>query len=160
MADTVGGGIIGELGELGKKIGGEVAKVPGDIIGQALESVGASTGGKKTQGQKTTATQSNDNGATKSAWDQIDAATDKKIKRQMARRALEDLLAGAGKKQKEPSIWERLQMEADQKKKEDKAQKAAASQQLQTPTSKRPRGDLYGAKAKSTATENRNVRQD
>jgi len=158
MADSIGGGIIGELGELGKKIGGEVAKVPGDIIGQALESVGASTGGKTVQGQKVV--QTSDGGAPKSAWDQIDAQTDKKIKRQMARRALEDLLGGAGRKQKEPSIWERLQMEADQKKKEDTNQKAAAAQQLQPSSSKRPIGDLYGKKAKQTATENRNVRQD
>jgi len=131
--------------------------VPKDIAGKALESLG--TGSKKTQG---TATQTPTEGGAKStsAWNQIDRETDKKIKRQMARRALEDLLGGAGRKQKEPSIWERLQMENDQKKKEDTTQKAAAAQQLQMPTSKRPRGDLYGAKAKQTATENRNVRQD
>lgn len=158
MTDSIGGGVIGELGELGKKIGGEVAKVPGDIIGQALESVGSGSGGKKVQGQKVV--QTSDGGAAKSAWDQIDAESDKKIKRQMARRALEDLIGGAGRKQKEPSIWERLQMEADQKKKEDTNQKATAAQQLPMSVSKRPRGDLYGKKAKQTATENRNVRQD
>jgi hypothetical protein len=156
MADTVGGQIISELGELGKKIGGEAAKVPKDIAGKALESLG--TGSKKTQGS--TSQVSTEGAKGKGAWDQIDKESDKKIKRQMARRALEDLLSGAGRKQKEPSIWERLQMENDQKKKEDTTRKAAAAQQLQTSTSKRPRGDLYGAKAKQTATENRNVRQD
>lgn len=157
MADTVGGGIISELGELGKKIGSEAAKVPGDIAGKALESLGTS-GGKKTQAA--TPQTSGEGAKGNSAWDKIDAETDRKIKRQMARRALEDLSAGTGKKQKEPSIWERLQMENEQKKKEDTATKVAAAQQLQMPTSKRPRGDLYGTKAKQTATENRNVRQD
>lgn len=157
MADTVGGGIIGELGELGKKIGGEVAKVPGDIAGKALESLGTS-GAKKTQAGTTATPAEGTKG--NSAWAQIDTQTDQKIKRQMARRALEDFLGGTGKRKKEPSIWERLQMENDQKKKEDTANKVVAAQQVQMPTSKRPRGDLYGAKAKQTATENRNVRQD
>jgi hypothetical protein len=155
---NIGGQIVGELGEIAKDVAKQTAQVPKDIIGAALESVGSGSGGKKIQGQKTT--HAGDNGSAKSAWDQIDAATDKKIKRQMARRALEDLLSGSARKQKEPSIWERLQMEADQKKKEDVSKKAVASQQLPTATSKRARGDLYGAKAKQTATENRNVRQD
>ena len=46
----------------------------------------------------------------------------------MARRALEDLLTGAGRKQKEPSIWERLQMEHEQKKKEDTDEKQQSAQ--------------------------------
>jgi hypothetical protein len=151
MANTIGGQIIGEISEIGKQVGGEAVKVPKDIAGIALESLGATSG--KKQGNQIT--------KPNTAWEQIDTEPDKKIKRQMARRALEELTKGALQRPKEPSIWERLQMEADQKKKEDIAsQVVAAKQHLNVPTSKRPKGDLYGTKAKQTATENRNVRQD
>jgi len=81
------------------------------------------------------------------------------VKRAIARAALEEL---SGKKpaQKEQSVWEKLQKEEEQKK-EQKKQKAQASRaSLPQATSKRKRGDLYGMKAKKTAAENRNVRQD
>jgi hypothetical protein len=150
---NIPGQIIGELSEIGKQVGGEVAQIPKDIAGIAMESLGAK-GSSKTQSQAQP-------GKPNTAWEQIDVEQDKNIKRQMARRALEELTKGAARRPKEPSIWERLQMEADEKKKQEvQAQQTAAKQQLSTPTSKRPRGDLYGAKAKQTATENRNVRQD
>lgn len=153
MANTIGGQIIGELSEIGKQVGGEVAQVPKDIAGIALESLGAKSSGKTGN--------STQQGKSNTAWEQIDVEPDKKVKRAMARRALEELTKGAARRPKEPSIWERLQMEADEKKKQEvQAQQTAAKQQLSTPTSKRPRGDLYGTKAKQTATENRNVRQD
>ncbi len=159
MGDTVGGQIISELGQLGKKVGGEVAKVPKDIAGKALESLGSSSGKKQT-GQASTTPQVTPGEKPKTAWEQIDVEQNEKVKRQIARRALEELMKGDLKRPKEPSIWERLQMEADQKKKESAAQSAAAAQQISMPSSKRARGDLYGTKAKQTATENRNVRQD
>jgi len=157
MPDSVGGQIISELGQLAKDVGKQTAKVPVDIAGKALESLGTSSA--KGQ-QSATIPKTSGEGKPKNAWEAIDLEKDEKIKRQMARKALEDLLSGAARRPKEPSIWERLQMEQDQKKKEAQAQQAAAAQQLPVPASKRPRGDLYGTKAKQTATENRNVRQD
>ena len=152
MADTIGGQIISELGEIGKKVGSEVVKVPKDIAGNALESMGASAG--KTQG----AAQAGKKPDT--AWEKIAVEKNIQVKRQLARRALEEISKGAAVRPKEPSIWERLQMEQDQKKENTAAQKQAASGVLQMPAGKRKRGDLFGVQAKKTATENRNVRQD
>jgi len=153
--NNLGGQIIGELGEIGKKVGGEVAKVPKDIAGSALESMGVSSGTTRGQVPLVPARP----GGEASAWETIDREKDQKVKRAIARKALEEL-AGHRLKRKEPSIWERLQQEQEQKKQHAQIVRAAADQQLPAATAKRPRGDLYGAKAKKTATENRNVRQD
>jgi len=158
MADTVGGQIISELGSIAKDVGKQTAQIPKDIAGKALESLGAS-GTKNPKGKTvvSNAPASGDKPAT--AWEQIDAESDRAVKRHIARAALEELTKGSLRK-KEPSIWERLQQENEQKKEMQKQQVAAAAQSLPIATSKRPRGDLYGTKAKQTATENRNVRQD
>ncbi|HUD18989.1 MAG TPA: hypothetical protein VMR81_00900 [Patescibacteria group bacterium] len=163
MADSgnIGGSIISELGQIGKQIGTEVAKVPKDIAGKALESLGTSSS-KNSKGQTVvTSGTPGEGGKPATAWEQIDGENDQAVKRHMARRALEELTSGAIAKKKEPSIWERLQQEQEQKKNvlaQNQAQQSAQS--LPMATSKRPRGDLYGKKAKQTATENRNVRQD
>ncbi len=162
MADSgnIGGSIISELGQIGKQIGTEVVKVPKDIAGKALESLGTASS-KNPKGQTVVSGKPGEEGKPSTAWEQIDGEKDRALKRHMARRALEELTSGAIAKKKEPSIWERLQQEQEQKKNvlaQNQAQQAAQS--LPTGTSKRPRGDLYGKKAKQTATENRNVRQD
>ncbi len=158
MPNNIPGQIISELGEIGKKVGGEVAQIPKDIAGKALESLGTSS---KKPGTTPPVQKSPEGGKPATAWDQIAFEKDEKVRRAIARRALEDLIGGAAARKKEPSIWERLQMEAEQKKnQQQQQQQAAASQQVAMPTAKRPRGDLYGAKAKKTATENKNVRQD
>jgi len=159
MADngSIGGQIISELGSIAKDVGKQTAKIPADIAGKALESLGSSSG-KNPKGQ-TVVSQVTTEGGKKSAWEQIDTEPDRAMKRHIARKALEELTKGQLKK-KEPSIWERLQQENEQKKEMQKQQTAASAQALPQATSKRPRGDLYGAKAKQTATENRNVRQD
>ena len=108
MADkNLGGQIIGELGEIGKKVGGEVAKIPKDIAGAAMESIGS--GGTK-QGQ--TPLVAAQPGGEATAWESIDAEKSQRVKRSIARKALEEL-AGHRLKRKEPSIWERLQREQD-----------------------------------------------
>ncbi len=155
MANSIPGQIIGELGEIGKKVGGEVAKIPKDIAGKAMESLGS--GGSNKMGANMTVTPSSEGKTSDSMWDKIGLEKDKKIKRSIARKALEDLVSKSTQK-REPSIWERLQMEQEQKKAQMAQQKGATP--LTMPTSKRARGDLYGAKAKKTATENKNVRQD
>jgi len=136
---TILGSFTDELGDLGKNIVREVVAVPKDIAGKALESLGASTG--KKPGQQT--------------------ATSQKVNASIAREALAQL-AGGKPKQKEPTVWEKIQAEAEQKKELGKQQQQqAAAQALPAVKSKRPRGDLYGLKAKKASGEvGKNVRQD
>jgi len=128
------GAFTDELGDLGKQIVRETVKVPKDIAGKALESLGTSGGQKQKQQTATT--------------------TD-------ARSALAEI-AGIKPKQKEPTVWEKIQAEAEQKKELGKQQQQqAAAQALPAVKSKRPRGDLYGMKAKKAGSEvGKNVRQD
>lgn len=146
---TIIGAFTDELGDLGKQIVRETVKVPKDIAGKALESLGASSGQK--QKQQTPPS--------------VDTAkkelSEQKIKASVAREALAQL-AGAKPKQKEPSVWEKIQAEAEQKKELSKQQQqAVAAQQLPQMKAKRPRGDLYGLKAKRASGEvGKNVRQD
>lgn len=158
---TLPGQIIGELGEIGKQIGGEVAKVPTDIASKAMESLGAS-GGKKTQGQQQVKTTGSFDATPKkdTAWEKFDIV-DEQTRRIIARKALQELLARP-RAPKEESIWEKLQREEEQKKQAQAAQQQAqAASSLPMPTSKRPRGDLYGTKAKKLGSEvGKNVRQD
>lgn len=153
------GQIIGELGELGKKVGGEAAKVPTDIAGKALESLGVTSGKKqqtnplvKPQGENAPAEE-------KGAWEKIDTETDEKIKRAIAREALAQLARRA--QTKEPSVWERRQQE-EKEKEENKVKQAAEAVQMApiaVPKGKR-RGDFYGLGAKQSSEKSRNVRQD
>lgn len=145
------GAFTDELGELGKQIVKETVSVPKDIVGKALESLGASTG-QKSQKQ-TVATTTSDAPKKETGEPQIKAS--------VARVALAQL-AGGKPKQKEPSVWEKIQAEAEQKKELAKQQQQqAAAQSLPTIKSKRPRGDLYGMKAKKAGSEvGKNVRQD
>lgn len=152
--------ISGELGQIAKDVVKQTAQIPKDIVGKALESMGAS-GNTKSAGGKFTVSQSGpDTGNGPGAWEQISRESDQKVRRQIARKALEELAGGGVKKQREPSIWERLQQEQEQKKQAQAQQKAQSAQALPTATSKRPVGDLYGKKAKSTAMENKSLRQD
>ena len=133
---TIIGAFTDELGELGRQIVRETVKVPKDIAGTALESLGVSSG-QKSQQQTTT-----------SADASKKESSEQKIKASVAREALAQL-AGVKPKQKEPSVWEKIQVEAEQKKELGKQQQQqAASQALPAVQSKRSRGDLYGIKAK------------
>ena len=146
MLNNIPGQIISELGQIAKDVGKQTAKVPGEIAGKALESLGTS---------------SNKPASTAVAWEQIGAEKDRKVKQALARKALEELAGGKVTRPREPSIWERLQMEAVQKKNVQQREQAAANaSQLPQTGSRRPPGDLYGMKAKKTAAENKNVRQD
>ena len=147
--------IIGSFEDIGKDIVREVAKVPKDIAGKALESLG--TAGAKQQGLQAASPKAPE---PQGALKELDQTNDKKVKEAIARSALVQL-AGK-KKQKEPSVWERIQQETEQKKQLSAQQQVQAAQaQLQTVSAKRPRGDLYGMKAKKASAEmSRNVRQD
>ncbi|OGG30423.1 hypothetical protein A2973_03555 [Candidatus Gottesmanbacteria bacterium RIFCSPLOWO2_01_FULL_49_10] len=154
------GSIIGaftdELGELGKQVVREVANVPKDIAGKALESLGT-TGGKKQSGQKA---QAGSAPGDKPALGQFEQEKDKKTKEAIARAALAEL-AGVKPKQREPSVRERLEMENEQKKQTQQQQQTqTAKSQLPNVQSKRKRGDLFGIKAKRNPAEMKNTRQD
>lgn len=149
--------IVQQIGEsfeqIGKDIAHEVVKAPKDMVGSALESVGVSTGGKKQNKQQ------GSNKGPQTPEEQKVVQQDEETKRAVARAALEEL--SGKKKQKEPTVWEKLQQEEEQKNEQKKQQKAASAKaSLPQVSSKRKRGDLYGVKAKKTAAENRNVRQD
>ena len=146
---TIIGAFTDELGDLGKNIVREAIAVPKDIAGKALESLGVSSGQKQQQPTGTAA-----DAPKKESGEQ-------KIKASVAREALAQI-AGVKPKQKEPSVWEKIQAEAEQKKELSKQQQQqAAAQALPVAKSKRPRGDLYGLKAKKASGEvGKNVRQD
>jgi hypothetical protein len=139
--------IIGSFEDIGRDVLKQTAQVPKDILGKAIESIGTSS---SKQGQSFGTTQDQQTGKPK------EGALGQKA---IARSALEQL---AGKvKQKEPSVWEKIQMELEQKKDAQKQQTQQAGQQLPSGKGKRPRGDLYGLKAKKASAEmSRNIRQD
>lgn len=143
------GAFTDELGDLGKQIVRETASVPKDIAGKTLESLGVSSGQKPKQ-----QTVSTPDASKKESRDQ-------KVNASIARAALAEI-AGVTPKKKEPSVWEKIQAETGQKKELAKQQQSqAAAQALPVVKSKRPRGDLYGMKAKkNTAEVGKNVRQD
>lgn len=159
---TIIGQITEELGELGKQVGRESAKVPKDIAGKALESLGGSSGKKTQSGATIAGSADTAKGAEKTPLDQFAETADEKIKKAIARAALEEIAGIYKKKQREPSVWEKIQMEAEQKKQLAAQQKQqTAKMQLPKFGSKRPRGDPYAIKAKRAGTEmSRNVRQD
>jgi hypothetical protein len=158
---NIPGQIIGELSEIGKSVGGQTAQATKDIAGKALESFGLSGGNKSGSKPFVRPTAAPEGGKPQTVWEQIDVEKDAQARRSMARRALEEFMSGGTRRPKEPSIWERLQMETDEKKKQETlSRQASAKTQLSVPESVRKRGDLHGINAKQTATENRNVRQD
>jgi len=152
--------IIGSFEDIGKDIIHEVAKLPTDIAGKAMESMGTLGGQKGQQQTKQVLTGQADATRPKDQWDQIDNTKDQKIKQATAREALAALINRP--KQKEPTVWEKLQMEAKEKK-EFQAKQQAQQSQMQLPkiASKRSRGDLYGLKAKRSSAEiGKNVKSD
>ena len=145
--------IIGSFEDIGKDIVGEVAKIPKDVAGKALESLGSSSG-QTQQGQTVAPSGESAKPKEKGPWETFDEISDKDVKKNMARNALQAFLARLAQKPKEPSVWERIQAETEQKKQmieQQQQQTAAAS--IPTATSKRPRGDLYGMKAKKLGSE-------
>lgn len=158
MGQGVARQIIGSFEDIGKDVLKQTAQVPKDIVGKALESLG--TSGSSKQGQQFQQGQQDGAKSKEGPLGQFDAAKDEQTKKAIARSALEQL---AGKpKQKEPSVWEKIQQEMEQKKQQQQQQaQQQSAQQLPSGKGKRPRGDLYGLKAKKASAEmSRNVRQD
>ncbi|MBI5614375.1 hypothetical protein HY947_05595 [Candidatus Gottesmanbacteria bacterium] len=151
--------IIGSFEDIGKDIVREVSSVPKDVVGKALETLGTSSGSKKTQ--QTSIPAGEKKSDPNSPLESLDKAGTSKEKKIIARSALEYLASAQKQQSKEKSVWEKQQDE-DQRRKEqiDLQQHAARTQTLQPMSSKKKRGDLYGAQAKKTAVENKNTRQD
>lgn len=152
---TLASQIIGSFEDIGKDVARETAKVPKDVVGQALESL--STGGKKQTKQPLAKTAEQ----TKTALNQLEETKDEKIKKIVARAALEEL-AGVKSKDQPPSVYEKIQNEIEQKKQQTVQQaKTAAWQQLPKTGSKPRQGSLVGVtKQKSGSETSRNVRGD
>ncbi|MBI2404843.1 hypothetical protein HYV22_01535 [Candidatus Gottesmanbacteria bacterium] len=146
---NVGRQIVEELGELAGHVGSEVVKAPKEIAGKALESLGSKSG-KKQQSQSTTSGKPSETESKLTPLDQLD--------QKKARAALEYL---AGNKKREPSVWERIQMEEQQKKEQAAKQAAQAATIAPVFTPSKPRrGNLYGISPKASMEKSRNVRQD
>ena len=156
------GSKLGQIGEsfeqIGKDVARETVQAPKDITGKALESLGMSSSTKNPKKQQNNPMQI----PGQEAVPQTPAeAQSEEMKRAVAHAALEEISGKNKSQQKEPGVWEKLQKEEEEKKEREKQQKElAAKQALPQGTSKRPRGDLYGVKAKKTNVENKGKRQD
>ena len=160
MPDGIAKGIGSELGSLGKQIVREVAQVPAKITGMDAgtnEATGLGTGGKKQKGQKGQTRSSSQNIAPGEQIDSLTAIRQKdEVEKQkqlaQARQLLQQFIRPD--EQKEPTLREKQEMEElEKKKKEIEEEKEKAKKLLQPTAAKRPRGDLYGVKAKQFGGE-------
>jgi hypothetical protein len=142
--------IIGSFEDIGKDIASEVAKVPTEIAGKALESLGTST-----QKSPTTPTPPK---KPEGALGQLDQTKDQKTKRLIAREALAQL--AGNQKPKEPTVAERLEHEQEEKKESAKKQQVMQMAPLPAVSTKAKRGNLYAIKQKSSSEMSKNARQD
>lgn len=151
--------IIGSFEDIGKDVASEAAKVPTDVAGKILESL---TGAPAAKGQKTPQTnekQGTTNAKPDGALGAMEQTSDMKVKRAIARAALEQL-AGKGE-EKALSVWEEKEREKkEQKKVQEKQDKEKAFAELPHLSFVKRRGDLYGIKGKSSSETSKNVRQD
>lgn len=150
--------IIGSFEDIGKDIVREVASVPKDVVGKALESLGTSAGQKKVQ--QTVLPSGENKAPSNSPLDTIDKAGTTREKKLVARSALEYLASAQKSQGKEPSAWEKQQEEDKKKKEMFEQQKQSERAALKPVATKKSKGDLYGTQAKKTAVENKNTRQD
>lgn len=135
--------IIGSFEDIGRDIARESVKVPGDIVGKALESLGTSS-------QKTPNTPT--------------SPTPQKPEREEKKLPPREWLAElAGKnKQREPTVQERFAREKQEKEEKDAKNNVIEQKMapITTGSSKQKRGNLYGVKQKASSEMSKNVRQD
>lgn len=156
MSDGIGKGIGEQLGQLGKQIVTDIAKVPAKITGLDTggtdETVGQGTGGKKSTGftQQKPPPKSAETQRIEEIVRQDEAEKQKKLAQ--ARRLLQQFIEPQQKSV--PTLQEKLEMEEmERKKKEIEEEKKKAQKQLPVVVGKRPRGDLFGMKAKKFGGE-------
>lgn len=155
MSDGIVKGVGEQLGKLGSDIVSEVAKTPAKLAGmdQGTQEVKGSGGSGKQQSSSSSAHNSQPS-------EQIDPLAiirqkdevEKQKGLQAARQLLQQFSTPHNAPQ--PTRKEELELEELEKQKaEIKAQQEQARQTLQSTGSKKPRGDLYGIKAKKFAGE-------
>ena len=137
--------IIGSFEDIGKDIAREAVKVPTDIAGKALESLGTNPKKPKSPQPASPA-----------------GGSPQPEKKPLPPRAWLAELAGKTKKQKEPSVQERLEKEKLEKNEKEQKQVATAQQMAPLPKmSQKPKpGNLYGIAQKTSSEKSKNVRQD
>lgn len=135
--------IIGSFEDIGKDVVREAGKVPGDVVGKALESLGTSS----QKGQKGNPLPSGKPDTAKQPEKPVPA-----------RQWLEEL-AGTAKKQKEPTVQERQEKDKQEKNEKEKKQMAKAAQMapIQEVSTKPRRGNLW---AGPPTERHKNIRQD
>lgn len=148
--------ILGSFESIGESIIKSTAQVPKDIVTSAVESLGISTGSGKKK-KKITTKQTN---SQSDAWDQIEATNDTKIKETIARSALQSLVSRQ-LAEKQPDEWDKKNQEDEQKKLMRDQTKRQESLKLRVGSSRRPRGDLFGIRAKRHGSEiGKNAKSD
>jgi len=148
--------IIGSFEDIGKDIVREAAKVPADVVGKALESLGTSS----QKGNSLASAKSTSGKPQEGALGQLEQTKDQRVRQQIAREALAQL-AGP-QKQKEPTVQERLEKEKQEKNEKEAKQGSIAQKMapLAPVSTKAKRGNLYGMKQKTSSEMSKNTRQD
>ncbi len=150
--------MLGSFEDIGKDVVKQTVQAPVDIAGKVLESL---TGGSSVKGQKQAQQISTESHTQKpdGALGQMEETNDIKVKKAIARAALEQLAGHT--EQKPSSVFEEKKKEEQQKKQAEEEQaKKAALAEVPKMSSKKRRGDLYGIKGKSSTEMSKNVRQD
>lgn len=152
--------IIGSFGDIGGEIVKEAAKAPVDIAGKALESLGTPKGTQQQKKSSVPKPPSSEVGQKQQGpLEQLEQTSDEKIKRTIARKALE-ALTQKPVVQKEESIWEKkLREENEEKIKQQEQAKQVVRNKLPEIKSKKRRGDLWGLEGRKPE-QSKNVRQD
>jgi hypothetical protein len=138
--------ILGSFEDIGKDIARETVKVPTDIAGKALETMGTSSQ-KGQQGVEAP---------------QVQSEKAKPPEKNVSARQWLAELAGKSKKPQEPTVQARLEKEK-QGENENAAKQVAIAQKMAPlpPMSQKPKpGNLYGIPQKSSSEKSKNVRQD
>jgi len=152
--------MLGSFEDIGRDVAREVVKAPTDIGEKVLESL---VGGSSTKGQKQVTPSSGESARKGQKQDgalgAMEETSDMKVKKAIARAALEQL---AGHTEQKPlSVFEEKKKEDQEKKNLEQAQaKKAALTEVPKVSTKKRRGDLYGIKGKSSTEMSKNVRQD
>jgi len=141
--------IIGSLGEIGSEVLKETAKVPVDIIGKTLESGAA--GKNQTQKISDSEESLSQGQARWGTLDKIQKSQSPEVRRQNARRALEQYIGSSNAPGKEPTVYEKKSAEEEEKKKILEEQKKKEEKMRLPRVSSKPRqGQLYGIHEKTT----------
>lgn len=158
MGDGIAKGIGEQLGQLGKQIATDIAKVPSQIVGLdksggTNETVGSGGGSKKQQGKTNQSNMQRAGGdPNKLAELERNDAIERQKQMSKARQMLQQFTQPQG--QAEPSLREKIEMEEmEKRKKEIEEERKKAQSALPQTSSKRPKGDLYGKKAKQFGGE-------